>query len=234
MKVTATRYIHITAVCGVLFLMAACNGGGGDTYDSPTSGTVSCPTYTVGDQFTYARTTTASGILTDASTQTNTVIDTNAGAANIQSTFSNNSDVHTYYHSSTPDTFELTKVEERDVNGVLLNTTTYDKPWTFCPPPNGGDQITSTVTYTDGTPDLRSITTFNYSSSIESITVPAGVFAATKISYSTNLSGETIDTTVWFDAEIGEIKSVNSISVTVAGLTVTSVNTSVLESFTKQ
>jgi len=217
------RFIFFSTLISTLSLLVACGGGGNDPGVAPITGTVTCPTFTTGDAFTYQHnssiTINSIGTFTLSSfTRTVTVIPSTAGKADMEARFSHNSDVDTYYHNSNTSNFEL--ISTNHVSTSETSTVTYATPYKLCTPPTVGDIYTATVVTTNTTTSTSTTTTAKTEVTLvgtESVTVPAGTYpSARRIdtitrfydSSGTHMAGSDVTSNLWFDDNAGEVKSV--------------------------
>jgi len=222
------KLISLTSL--LMLGLVGCGGSGSDGNNSgvaPITGTVTCPTFSAGDTFTYKHnssiTITSIGTLpTNSFDRAVTVINSASGKADMEARFSHNSDVDTYYHNSNTSNFEL--ISTNHVSTSETSTVNYDIPYKLCAPPAIGDIYTATIVSTNTTTGISTTTTAETEVTLvgtQSVTVPAGTYSSARRidtitrfydSTSTYIADSDITNSLWFDDNAGEVKSVTKIS----------------------
>ena len=209
-----------------LFLVVSCGAGGGSGPSgltgalTPTGGALdaSCPPFQPGDSWTYSVTTSSPAT---SSTLTETVTQNDGSIIKKQSDFSDSTDyVSTLYV----------------VNGAVLNVeddfttsvSTYTTPWQFCPFVLDGVAFEE-KTSTNGTYTSTSKATVLSVAENQMITVTAGTFNTTKITYKyeyTEVGSSTLTGTADFylASGVGVIKHVDNFGPNTSTTELTSVN----------
>lgn len=243
MKNKLSDRVRISAIACALSVFAACGGGEQAAYTNtapilPVSGIVNCPTFAVGNTFSYSNATVAT-LDQSVSSLLQPVVDALLNAKNLNFTSTvtidavnadnsvNMSEAYsgdvtgtdTYVVNSTASNFSVLSVDEKATKQA---TTTYaGTGFQLCVPPAAGDVFTATV-ISGGVTKNAEITIDQVGT--QSVTTPAGTFLSARRIDSTlrilnadgtYAAGQDIISNLWFDDVVGEVVSVTKIAISV-------------------